>query len=132
MAQRKRTEKPGDVLRIRVSIPPDGSGAQDYLKGINPVGLNMEVLHLIQLGYQVRMAMSRGGLAHLGHMLASAPVEVPTPQLASALPADSETAQVDVPEPLEEGTSVASPFDASFKSMFGQAFERTRNRKAVA
>jgi hypothetical protein len=132
MAQRKRTEKPGDVLRIRVSIPPDGSGAQDYLKGINPVGLNMEVLHLIQLGYQVRMAMSRGGLAHLGHMLASTPVEVPTPQLSSALPADSETAQVDVAEPLEEGTSVASPFDASFKSMFGQAFERTRSRKAVA
>ena len=132
MAQRKRIEKPGDVLRIRVSIPPDGSGAQDYLKGINPVGLNMEVLHLIQLGYQVRMAMSRGGLAHLGNMLASAPFEAPTPQLASALPADSETAQFDVAELLEEGTSVASPFDASFKSMFGQAFERTRNRKAVA
>lgn len=132
MAQRKRMEKPGDVLRIRVSIPPDGSGAQEYLKGINPVGLNSEILHLIQLGYQVRMNMSRGGSAHLGHTLPSAPVELPSPQVASTPPAAQESAQVDVAGPLEEGASVASPFDASFKSMFGPAFDRTRNRKAVA
>ncbi|MBT9463538.1 hypothetical protein [Hydrogenophaga sp.] len=119
-------------MLIRISISPDGSGSQDYLKGINPAGLNMEVLHLIQLGYQIRMTMSRIGLKHLGHMPTSAPVQVPTPQLSSTPSADSETAQVDVAGPLEEGASVASPFDASFKSMFGQAFEHTRNRKAVA
>ncbi len=132
MAQRKRTEKPGDVLRIRVSIPPDGIGAQDYLKSINPAGLNMEVLQLIQLGYQVRMAMSRGGLAHFGPMSTSAPVEVTTAQPVATPPAAQESAQLDVAGPLEDGASVASPFDASFKSMFGPAFERTRSRKAMA
>jgi hypothetical protein len=132
MAQRKRLETPGDVLRVRVSIPPDGSGAQAYLKGINPVGLNSEILHLIQLGYQVRMNMSRGGLAHLGHMLPSAPVELPSPLHAPTPPAAQASTQVDVSGPLEEGASVASPFDASFRTMFGPAFDRTRNRKAMA
>ena len=132
MAQRKRTEKPGDVLRIRVSIPPDGVGVQDYLKGVNPAGLNMEVLQLIHLGYQFRMAMSRGGLAHLGHVPTPAAVETPAPPIASVPRAAPGSTQLDAAEPLEEGASVASPFAASFKATFAPAFERTRSRKAMA
>ena len=49
MVQRKRSQNPGEALRVRVTIPPDGVGVLDYLKGISPAGLNMEILQLVHL-----------------------------------------------------------------------------------
>ena len=67
MVQRKRSQNSADALRlrVRVTIHPDGVGLLDYLKGISPAGLNMEILQLVHLGYQFRMAMGRWSLPPL-------------------------------------------------------------------
>ncbi len=134
MVQRKRSEKPGEALRVRVTIPPDGVGVLDYLKGISPAGLNMEILQLVHLGYQFRIAMGRWSLPPSGHLPhAPAAVEASAAPLHISVPTcASQSIQVSAAEHMEEGASVASPLDSKFKSMFGPAYERTRNRKAAA
>lgn len=136
MAQRKRSQNSADALRlrVRVTIHPDGVGLLDYLRGISPAGLSMEILQLIQLGYQLRMAIGRMSLSPLGQMLpAPAPVAASAPPLDLSVPAGvPEKTQASAAYSMEEGASCASPFDASFKSIFGPAYERTRNRKASA
>ena len=136
MAQRKRSQNSGDALRlrVRVTIHPDGVGLLDYLQGISPAGLSMEILQLIQLGYQLRMAMGRMSFSPLGQMLPS-----PAPVADSAAPLDlsvsdgaPERTQVSAADHMEEGASCASPFDAKFKSLFGQAYEKTMNKRATA
>lgn len=133
MTQRKRSKHPGEVLRVRLTIPPDGVGVLDYLKGISPAGLNMEILLLVHLGYQFRMVMKRGDVPLFGQHPTPAGVEVPlTPRAPSISPGTLENIKVNAAEPSEEGAQVASPFAASFKTMFAPAYERTKNRKAVA
>lgn len=133
MTQRKRSKKPGEVLRVRVTIPPDGAGVLDYLNGISPAGLNMEILLLVHLGYQFRMVMNRGGLPLFGQHSAPAAVEVPLTPRAPSIPLGAlENIKANAAEPSEEGAKIASPFAASFKTMFAPAYERTKNRKAVA
>lgn len=134
MVQRKRSQNPDEALRVRVTIPPDGVGVLDYLKGISPAGLNMEILQLVHLGYQFRMAMGRWSLPPFGQLHPTpTTVEASVAPLNLSVPTGVlENIQVNAANPLEEGASVASPFDASFKSIFGPAYERTRNRKASA
>jgi hypothetical protein len=133
MTQRKRSKNPGEVLRVRLTIPPDGVGVLDYLKGISPAGLNMEILQLVHLGYQFRIVMNRGGLPLFGQHPTPAAVEVPLTPRALSIPLGAlENIQVNAAEPSDEGAQVASPFAASFKTMFAPAYERTKNRKAVA
>lgn len=132
--QRKRSQSPGEALRVRVTIPPDGIGVLDYLKGISPAGLNMEILQLVHLGYQFRMAMGRWSLPPLGQLLpAPAAVEGSSPPLVPSVPPGApDSIQVNASGPVKDGASVASPFDAKFKSMFGPAYELTKNKKAAA
>lgn len=133
MAARKNSVKPGEMLRIRISIPPDGVGMQEYLTGLSPAGLNMEVLQLMHLGHQFRQALSRGTLPSIGlpptqeSVLSQPPAQMPVQPTQPQ--AQLETNEVGT---LAEGASVASPFASNFKTMFAPAFEKTRNRKAVA
>ena len=131
MVRRKQSENSGEALRVRVTIPPDGIGVLDYLKGISPAGLNMEILQLVHLGYQFRMAMGRWSLPPFGQLLpAPAAVEASAASLNLSVPTG--VSENNAADPMEEGASVASPFDAKFKRIFGPANELTKKKKAVA
>lgn len=132
VAQRKKSLKPADALRVRLTLPPDGIGLLDYLKGIGPGGLNVAILQLVHQGYQIQKAMSTGAIQPFGHLSMPIPEAAPLNTLAQRVsPTLQQAPSCEAAKPLEEGASVPSPFTESFKATFAPAYERTRTRKAV-